>query len=46
MENLEPKLVEDGSVEKTFSRGDWERSEWFQLWLELIRPGSTQGGAH
>ena len=46
MEAAEPKVIEEGTAEQASRRGDWERSEWFRLWLELIRQPSTQGTAH
>ena len=45
---MEPaeKNFETHNTEKQAERRDWDRSEWFRLWLELIRQGSSQGAAH
>lgn len=45
METTE-KNFETVQSEKQAERREWDRSEWFRLWLELIRQGSPHGAAH
>lgn len=37
---------ETTKTEKQAERREWDRSEWFRLWLELIRQSSAQGAPH
>jgi hypothetical protein len=46
METGKVKSVETGKAQQSPTRRDWDRSEWFRLWLELIRKGSPQGAGH
>jgi hypothetical protein len=42
---LEKKKVSEREAEEAKTRRDWDRSEWFRLWLELIRQ-APQGAGH
>ena len=42
---METKEQEPKTEEKGRER-DWDRSEWFRRWLELIRQNPAQGSTH
>jgi hypothetical protein len=45
MNTLEMEKNKTGKREDPKARRDWDRSEWFRLWLELIRQ-APQGAGH
>ena len=42
METADTKEQKAPRAEEARSRREWDRSEWFRLWLELIRRNSPQ----
>ena len=48
MESFELEKTQNATGKKCESqaRREWDRSEWFRLWLELIRQNSPQGAGH
>jgi hypothetical protein len=42
METAEIKDPKAPQTEQARMRREWDRSEWFRLWLELIRKNSPQ----
>jgi hypothetical protein len=45
LEGIETQPQEAQRTDEGDNRRDWDRSEWFKMWLELVRRSAVQKAA-